>query len=72
MFEISILCVIAIAIGYCGTLWIMGRRDDVIYGHFIQTEQFPAVNLEPPPSPNALGRRNHDARNQRHHLRIDA
>jgi hypothetical protein len=32
--------------GYCVTLWIMGRRDDIIYGQFIQTEQFPAVNLE--------------------------
>jgi hypothetical protein len=50
MFEFSILCVIAIAIGYCATLWVMGRRDDVIYGQFIQTEQFPAVNLEPPPA----------------------
>jgi hypothetical protein len=43
MFEIGILCVIAIAIGYCATLWIMGRRGDVIYGQFIQTEQFPAA-----------------------------
>jgi hypothetical protein len=52
MFEIGILCVIAIAIGYCAPLWIMGRRGDVIYGQFIQTEQFPAV--EPPPAPMRL------------------
>jgi hypothetical protein len=72
MFEISILCVIALAIGYCATLWIMGRRDDVIYGQFIQTEQFPVLNLESPPASNALGRRIHDSGNQRRHLRIDA
>jgi hypothetical protein len=46
MFEISILCVIFVAIGYCATLWIMGRRDDVIYGQFVETEPLPAVEVE--------------------------
>jgi len=27
------------AIGYCATLWIMGRRDAVIYGQFIREQQ---------------------------------
>jgi hypothetical protein len=51
MFEISILGVILVAIGYCATLWIMGRRDDVIYGQFVETEPLPAVEVEPPLAP---------------------
>jgi hypothetical protein len=46
MFEISILCVIFLAIAYGATLWIMGRRDDVIYGQFVETEPLAAAEVE--------------------------
>jgi Ca2+/H+ antiporter len=41
MFEISIFCVILLAIGYWVALWLMGRHDDVLHGDFVQTEQEP-------------------------------
>ncbi len=39
MFEISIFCVILLAIGYWVALWLMGRHDDVLHGDFVHTEQ---------------------------------
>ena len=39
MFEISILCVIGLAIGYWAALWLMGRHDDVLHGDFVHAEQ---------------------------------
>lgn len=42
MFEISIFCVILFAIAYWATLFIMGRRDDVLHGEFVETESEPA------------------------------
>lgn len=40
MFEIGIICVVALAIGFCGALWVMRRRNDVLrYGDFVHTEQ---------------------------------
>jgi len=47
MFEFSILCVIALAIGYWVTLWLMGRHDDVLHGDFVHSEPRP----EPPAAP---------------------
>jgi len=47
MFEIGIFCVIALAMGYWTTLFLMGRREDVLHGHFVQDEQGP----EPVPAP---------------------
>ena len=41
MFEISIFCVIVLAIGYWVALWLMGRHDDVLHGDFVQTELGP-------------------------------
>ena len=38
MFEISIFCVILLAVGYWVALWLMGRHDDVLHGDFVQTE----------------------------------
>ncbi|WJR75411.1 hypothetical protein [Bradyrhizobium sp. NP1] len=38
MFEIGIFCVILIAVGYWATLFAMGRRDDVLHGHFVEPE----------------------------------
>jgi hypothetical protein len=38
MLEISIFCVILFAIAYWATLFIMGRREDVLHGEFVETE----------------------------------
>ena len=37
MFEISIFCVILLAISYWAVLWLMGRREDVLHGEFVET-----------------------------------
>ena len=39
MFELSIFCVIALAIGYCATLFLMGRREDVLQGDFLEGKE---------------------------------
>ena len=41
MFEISIFCVIVLAVGYGVALWLMGRRDDVLHGDFVDLEAAP-------------------------------
>ena len=38
MIEIGILVFILLAVGYWATLWIMGRRDDVLHGQFVEFE----------------------------------
>ncbi|WP_426609407.1 hypothetical protein [Bradyrhizobium sp. McL0616] len=38
MLEIGIFCVILLAAGYWATLFVMGRRDDVIHGKFVHSE----------------------------------
>jgi hypothetical protein len=38
MLEIGILVFILLAGGYWVTLWIMGRRDDVLHGQFVEFE----------------------------------
>ena len=38
MLEIGILVFILMAVGYWATLWIMGRRDDVLHGQFVEFE----------------------------------
>jgi hypothetical protein len=48
MFEFSILCVIALAIGYWVALWLMGRHDDVLHGHFVHPD------AQPEPQPEQL------------------
>jgi hypothetical protein len=47
MFEISIFCVIVLAIGYWVALWLMGRHDDVLHGDFVQTELGPEPAATP-------------------------
>jgi hypothetical protein len=49
MFEISIFCVIVLAIGYWTALWLMGRRDDVLHGDFVEVE--PGSDPVPATSP---------------------
>jgi hypothetical protein len=41
MFEVSIFCVIALAIGYWAVLWRAGRRDDVLHGDFVEGKERP-------------------------------
>lgn len=38
MFEIIVFCVILFAIAYWTTLFIMGRREDVLHGEFVEAE----------------------------------
>jgi hypothetical protein len=39
MIEIGIFCVILLAAGYWATMFVMGRRDDVIHGKFVRAEE---------------------------------
>jgi hypothetical protein len=52
MFEIGIFCVILLAVGYWVTLWMAGRREDVLHGQFVeaepQAEPAPASAIVPP------------------------
>jgi hypothetical protein len=41
MFELIIFCVIALAIGYWTTLFLMGRREDVLHGDFVEGKERP-------------------------------
>jgi hypothetical protein len=36
MFEIGISCVIILAMAYWTVLWVMGRREDVLHGQFVE------------------------------------
>ena len=38
MFEIGIISIIVLAVGYWITLWLMGRHDDVLHGDFVHAE----------------------------------
>jgi hypothetical protein len=38
MFEIGVFLVILFALGYWATLFIMGRREDVLHGEFVEAE----------------------------------
>lgn len=53
MLEIGIFCVILLAAGYWTTMFVMGRRDDVIHGKFVHAEAGPeaAEAVAPPPFP---------------------
>jgi hypothetical protein len=54
MFEIGVFCVILFALAYWTTLFIMGRRDDVLHGEFVEPESgAPMSAPEPifPPKP---------------------
>jgi len=56
MLEIGIFCVIVLAAGYWTAMYVMGRRDDVIHGKFVHTDDEdaltqPAMQVPPPPFP---------------------
>ena len=57
MIEIGILVFILLAVGYWATLWIMGRRDDVLHGQFVEFEgedELAPAMAAPVPKANAL------------------
>jgi hypothetical protein len=47
MFEISIFCVILLAISYWAVLWVMGRREDVLHGEFVDAGAQPEEPVRP-------------------------
>jgi hypothetical protein len=49
MFEISIFCVILLAVSYWAVLWMMGRREDVLHGEFVEagTAEEPVQSVVP-------------------------
>ena len=49
MLEIGIFCVILFAIAYWATLFIMGRREDVLHGEFVEPQ--PELTAGAPPLP---------------------
>jgi hypothetical protein len=56
MFEIGIFGVIILAISYWAVLWLMGRREDVLHGEFVNgeaqsDEPARAIFPEPPVRP---------------------
>jgi hypothetical protein len=54
MIEIGILVFLLLAGGYSATLWIMGRREDVLHGQFVDFEgedEFASAMAAPSPVP---------------------
>jgi hypothetical protein len=53
MIEIGIFCVILLAAGYWTTMFVMGRRDDVIHGKFVHAEErdFTQASMAAPTPP---------------------
>ncbi len=43
VFELIVFGVILLAVGYWATMFVMGRRDDVLHGKFVEHE----VSAEP-------------------------
>jgi hypothetical protein len=39
MFEVGIISIIVLAVGYWVTLWLMGRHNDVLHGDFVHMEE---------------------------------
>jgi hypothetical protein len=53
MFEIGIFCIILFAVGYWATLFVMGRREDVLHGEFVEAGTEPELatpNARTPPA----------------------
>ncbi|SDN18391.1 hypothetical protein [Afipia sp. GAS231] len=41
MFEIGIISLIVLAVSYWAVLWVMGRREDVLHGEFVEGKAKP-------------------------------
>ncbi|MEH2484479.1 hypothetical protein [Bradyrhizobium sp. AZCC 2230] len=57
MLEIGIFCVILLAAGYWATMFVMGRRDDVIHGKFVHSEDAGAFTQAAMPAPPPFPKR---------------
>ena len=52
MFEIAVISIVVLAVGYWVTLWLMGRHYDVLHGDFVHAEDGPQTAAAPPfPAP---------------------
>lgn len=47
MFEIGLISIVVLAVGYWVTLWLMRRHDDVLHGDFVHEEDAPATSAAP-------------------------
>ena len=58
IFELIVFGVILLAVGYWATMFAMGRRDDVLHGHFVEDEpEAEPVRPMPPLPIRAVSRR---------------
>ena len=46
MFEIGIFSVIVLAVSYWAVLWLMGRREDVLHGEFVEGKAKPGEPVQ--------------------------
>ena len=51
MLEIGFFCVILLAAGYWATMFVMGRRDDVIHGKFVHADDEGVLTQPAMPAP---------------------
>ena len=49
IFELIVLGVILLAVGYWATMFAMGRRDDVLHGKFVEDEPDTGPSFAMPP-----------------------
>jgi hypothetical protein len=47
MFEIGVISIVVLAVGYWVTLWLMGRHDDVLHGDFVHEEDGARTSAAP-------------------------
>jgi len=47
MFEIGVISIVVLAVGYWVTLWLMGRQDDVLHGDFVHDEDGAGASASP-------------------------
>ena len=54
MFEIGIFCVILFAVVYWTILFVVGRRDDVLHGEFVEADPESGATGAPIPFPGPV------------------
>ena len=54
MLEIGIFSVILLAAGYWATMFVMGRRDDVLHGRFVHSDSEAESTAAEAPAPPAF------------------
>lgn len=53
IFELVLFGIILLAVGYWATMFVMGRRDDVLHGKFVEPQAGPEPTFATPPQPPA-------------------